>query len=69
MRVLEIFILICMLALAIVIGYAWSESKRLQEHVGSSVVVDGDTLKIVEWTEYDNMYVLENGLVYRLKEE
>ena len=69
MRVLEIFLFVFMLAIAIVIGYAWSESKRQQEYVGSSVVVNGDTLRIVEWTQYHNIYVLENGLVYSLKEK
>ena len=69
MRVLEIFLFVFMLAIAIVIGYAWSDSERQQEYVGSSVVVNGDTLKIVEWTQFHHMYVLENGLVYRLKEK
>ena len=54
-----------MSAVVIVVG---SFIKK-QKYVGSSVVVNGDTLRIVEWTEYKNMYVLENGLVYRLKEK
>jgi hypothetical protein len=69
MKVLEIFMFVFILAIAILIGYALAESKRLQEPVGSSVVVNGDTLRIVEWTKLYDMYVLENGLVYRLKEK
>lgn len=52
-----------------VVYYAIYDTVKHQGYVGSSVVVNGDTLRIVEWTEYKNMYVLENGLVYRLKEE
>ena len=49
-------------------GYAIYDTVKNQGYVGSSVVVNGDTLRIVEWKLYD-IYVLENGLVYRLKEK
>ena len=64
MKYFCIFVLFVMFAVGIVVG---SFIKK-QKYVGSSVVVNGDTLRIVEWTEYKNMYVLENGLVYRIKE-
>lgn len=40
-----------------------------QENVGKSVVIDGDTLKIVEWTQFTDMYVLENGIVVKYREK
>ena len=64
------FLFICFLMFVIgVVGYAIYDTVKHHGYVGSSVVVNGDTLRIVEWIEFNNIYVLENGLVYRLKEE
>ena len=63
------FLFICFLIFVIgVVGYAIYDTVKNQGYVGSSVVVNGDTLRIVEWKLYD-IYVLENGLVYRLNQK
>ena len=64
----ELYSVLIVFAFVIFLGYAMFNAHQHKENIGSSVVVNGDTLRIVEWT-HRNIYVLENGLVYRLKEK
>lgn len=61
----ELAVVLLVFALAIFLGYVIYEADDPREHINKSVVVDGDTLKIVEWVEFRNLYVLENGLVFK----
>lgn len=65
----ELYSVLIVFAFVIFLGYAMLNAHQHKENIGSSVVVNGDTLRIVEWTKLYDMYVLENGLVYRLKEK
>ena len=64
----DLITILLVFAFAIYLGYALYDAEKQQKHVGESVVVNGDTLKIVEWTEFNHMYVLENGLVFKYKD-
>ena len=62
------FLILVLFFVMFAVGIVVGNFIKKQKYVGSSVVVNGDTLRIVEWT-HRNIYVLENGLVYRLKEK
>lgn len=65
----ELYSVLIVFAFVIFLGYVMFNAHQHKENIGSSVVVNGDTLRIVEWTKLYDMYVLENGLVYRLKKK
>ena len=50
------------------IGYACYDAEKSMDNVGKSVIVNGDTLEIVEWTQYGDLYVLSNGLIYHYED-
>lgn len=63
----DLITILLVFAFAIYLGYAFYDAEKKREHVGESVVVNGDTLKIIESTELNYIYVLENGLVFKYK--
>ena len=66
MRIFWEFIAVLLVfAMATFIGYAFYDAEKSMDNVGKSVVVNGDTLEIVEWTRYGDLYVLSNGVIYQ----
>lgn len=61
----DLVIVLLVFATVIVIGYAYYDAEKSMDNVGKSVVIDGDTLEIVKWTQYGDLYVLSNGLIYQ----
>ena len=65
MRIFWDFVMILFVfAIAIAIGYGCYDAEKSMDNVGKSVIVNGDTLEIMEWTQYGDLYVLSNGLIY-----
>lgn len=60
----EFVTVLLVFAIATFIGYAVYDAEKSMDNVGKSVVVNGDTLEIVKWTQYGDLYVLSNGLIY-----
>ncbi len=65
----DLYSVLIFFAFFIFLGYVMFNAHQHKENIGSSVVVNGDTLRIVEWTKLYDMYVLENGLVYKLNKK
>lgn len=65
MRIFWDFVIILLVfAIATAIGYGCYDAEKSMDNVGKSVFINGDTLEIVEWTQYGDLYVLSNGLIY-----
>lgn len=62
---LEFVTVLLVFAIATFIGYAVYDAEKSMDNVGKSVVINGDTLEIVKWTQYGDLYVLSNGLIYQ----
>ena len=62
---LDLVLVLLVFATVIVIGYAYYDAEKSMDNVGKSVIVNGDTLEIVEWTQFGDLYVLSNGLIYQ----
>lgn len=60
----EFVTVLLVFAIATFIGYAVYDAEKSMDNVGKSVVINGDTLEIVKWTQYGDLYVLSNGLIY-----
>ena len=52
-------------AILAVVCYAFHDAERQKSNIGKSVILNGDTLKIVEWTQHKDLYILENGLIFK----
>ena len=61
---LEFVTVLLVFAIATFIGYAVYDAEKSMDNVGKSVVINGDTLEIVKWTQFGDLYVLSNGLIY-----
>lgn len=65
MRIFWEFVTVLLVfAIATFIGYAVYDAEKSMDNVGKSVVINGDTLEIVKWTQYGDLYVLSNWLIY-----
>lgn len=62
---LEFVTVLLVFAIATFIGYAVYDAEKSMDNVGKSVVINGDTLEIVKWTQFGDLYVLSNGLIYQ----
>lgn len=60
----EFVTVLLVFAIATFIGYAVYDAEKSMDNVGKSVVINGDTLEIVKWAQYGDLYVLSNGLIY-----
>jgi hypothetical protein len=60
----EFVMVLLVFAIATFIGYALYDAEKSMYNVGKSVVINGDSLEIVKWTQYGDLYVLSNGLIY-----
>lgn len=60
----EFVTVLLVFAIATFIGYAVYDAEKSMDNVGKSVVINGDTLEIVKWTQFGDLYVLSNGLIY-----
>ena len=66
MKIFSEFVTVLLVfAIATFIGYAVYDAEKSMDNVGKSVVINGDTLEIVKWTQYGDLYVLSNGLIYQ----
>ena len=61
----EFVTVLLVFAIATFIGYAVYDAEKSMDNVGKSVVINGDTLEIVKWTQFGDLYVLSNGLIYQ----
>ena len=61
----EFVTVLLVFAIVTIIGYAVYDAEKSMDNVGKSVVINGDTLEIVKWTQYGDLYVLSNGLIYQ----
>ena len=61
---LEFVTVLLVFAIETFIGYAVYDAEKSMDNVGKSVVINGDTLEIVKWTQFGDLYVLSNGLIY-----
>ena len=62
---MEFVTVLLVFAIATFIGYAVYDAEKSMDNVGKSVVINGDTLEIVKWTQFGDLYVLSNGLIYQ----
>ena len=62
---LEFVTVLLVFAIATFIGYAVYDAEKSMDNVGKSVVINGDTLEIVKWTQFGDLYVLSNGFIYQ----
>ena len=60
-----IVIILFVFAMVAVFCYALYDAGMKKSNIGKSVILNGDTLKIVEWTQHGNLYVLENGIIFK----
>jgi len=47
--------------IALFVSFSSSDSKQMQEHLGETVIIDGDTSTVVDYSTWSNTYTLGNG--------